>query len=283
MAVSKRTYEGPPHYLMDLETGFNVVRERTAKMETNKDGTTLLFVAGWNDWEAAALVSLVNSNVKGNMLNDRIVAAKAVELHNAALVTGAKPPPDLLGHVIMSDRGAQVPVEPDEFVPPQGEPEAVGASGVAESTFDPTLPPGANMPVAPRESGVEPAEDDPDPDTGPPPSEALYRAAMNAQPAWGEAGDEAWDEASEPVMRIELGDGESKHSVKGMERSNILLSAPSCEVAIAFRGEVWKLIKMLSLIFGESPDKVVLRLIGERLDYYAEPEIMNRFMRGELP
>lgn len=290
--LSKRCFTGSVHALMDLETGFNVIRERTAVLNTNKDGEQFLFVAGWTDWDAAALYLLVQSGVKGNMLTEKIVAAKARELYAA----GQPLRPEWLGTVMMSDKGSEAPVEPEELeeratVGGEAPESPTAGSGVAESTFynpnqhlpegaepvpafDPTLPPGGNMPR--REYPM---------DAIPGLKEVLLdNQDLSYSPELIRAAEEAtlgFDRHGRPEARLDLGAPGAPGAVPPEERSRILLEAPSATISLTFSGEVWKTIKLLSLLWGTAPEKVVMRLVGERYEHYGRPEVMNRLLRGE--
>lgn len=113
MAISKRTYSGDKFFLMDLEVGFNNIRPRSAEMQSNRDGTELLYVAGWSDLEAAALNLLIRSNVKGAMLTERVLNGKVKEL--SAFQRTSRFDESVIGKVIMSNAGSAVEVlyEPD--------------------------------------------------------------------------------------------------------------------------------------------------------------------------
>ena len=295
MSVSKRTYTGGKMWLMDLETGFNAVRPRTAQLQENKDGSVVLFVAGWSDYDAAALYLLVNSNCKGNMLSEKVVAAKANEIAAMSLARQEPLNPAWLGHVIMSDRGAESPIaamEEEAGATPKGEaPETHDLA--APKPFDPSLPSRYREPIEPKDDADEEPGEVPDHSASgvaeaifgqalplPPEakdysfaSPALIRAARDGRLGFSPTG--------EPEVNIQLGGPNDPDAVRGMERSQILLSAPSAEISMRLGGEVWQTIKMLSLIWGESPDAVVLRLVGERWEYYRDPEVMSRLLRGD--
>src|SRR3954463_4303632 len=68
--ISKRTYRGEKFFLIELEQAFNVLKNRTARIEEDRNGAVCCYVEGWSDTDAAAVWLLVNSGVRGSMLTE---------------------------------------------------------------------------------------------------------------------------------------------------------------------------------------------------------------------
>lgn len=113
--LSKRTYAGPTIWLNRLARSFNVVRPGSARLIEERDGVQSLYVAGWTDYNAAALVSLTRSGLMLDRLDEAAIEATAGELARQYRILAMHPGVDLLGEVQMSDRGSMTPLEPQEL------------------------------------------------------------------------------------------------------------------------------------------------------------------------
>jgi hypothetical protein len=125
--ISKRYYRGDNHFLIDLEQAFNVIRARTARIDTDRDGKQGCYVEGWSDTDAAAIWLLVNSGIRGNQFTERLLTAKAAEIANKPVNS------EWVGETISSGRGTSQRMTPSEFDPALAEDSLAIAPGVAEA------------------------------------------------------------------------------------------------------------------------------------------------------
>lgn len=108
--LSKRSYKGPPDWLLKLNAAFNHVRPGTARLIEERDGTRDLHVGGWPDYNAAAVVTLLRAHWPPEELSEELVELNAQEMANRFRLRGTHPGPELLGTVHMSDHGSLTPV-----------------------------------------------------------------------------------------------------------------------------------------------------------------------------